>query len=99
MLFPTPVLYIGVFCLFFGNFFYLYLYLLGCAKRKQYGLVKWAVFIPWYWVLMSIAASVAFFELIFRPHYWQKTKHGLHLTGNQAVSLSYVTVEEETVSD
>ena len=32
---------------------------------------------PIYWLLMSIAAWQALYELIVRPHYWQKTRHGL----------------------
>jgi len=28
-------------------------------------------------VLMSVGAYKALWQLIFRPHYWEKTKHGL----------------------
>lgn len=78
MLFPGPILYLSAFCLIFGNFFYLYLYLLACMKRKQYHLLPWTLFIPFYWLLMSTAAFYALFELLVKPHYWQKTVHGLH---------------------
>jgi cellulose synthase/poly-beta-1,6-N-acetylglucosamine synthase-like glycosyltransferase len=84
LLFPGPILYLGVFCLIFGNFFYVYLYLLACMKRKQYHLLPWTLFIPIYWLLMSMAALYALFELLVKPHYWQKTVHGLHLKGKQA---------------
>jgi len=77
--FPWPVLYMGVFAFVFGNFLYLYLYMIGCAKRGFDGLVKYAFFVPFYWLLMSIAAWKALDELIFRPYYWAKTEHGLHL--------------------
>jgi cellulose synthase/poly-beta-1,6-N-acetylglucosamine synthase-like glycosyltransferase len=83
-LFSGPTLYMGAFCLIFGNFFYIYIYMLACMKRKQYHLLPWTLFIPVYWLLMSIAAFYALFELIVKPHYWQKTVHGLHLKGNQA---------------
>ncbi len=78
-LFPRPLLYAGAFSLIFGNFFYIYMYLLACLKRKQYYLIKWALSIPLYWAMMSIAACMAFFQLIVKPHYWEKTEHGLHL--------------------
>lgn len=78
-LFPKPLLYAGTFTLVFGNFFYIYMYLLACLRRKQYHLIKWALTIPLYWVMMSIAACMAFFQLIVKPHYWEKTEHGLHL--------------------
>src|SRR6266487_309514 len=84
VLFPGPILYLGAICLLFGNFFYIYLNLVSCMKRKQYHLLPWILFIPGYWLLMSIAAMLALFELMVKPHYWQKTVHGLHLKGKQA---------------
>ncbi|HEY6407062.1 MAG TPA: glycosyltransferase, partial [Ktedonobacteraceae bacterium] len=74
-LFPKPLLYAGAFSLIFGNFFYIYMYLLSCLRRKQYQLIKWALTIPLYWVMMSIAACMALFQLIVKPHYWEKTEH------------------------
>lgn len=82
-LFPGPLLYLGLLCLIFGNFFYIYLYLLACMRRKDYSLVFWSLFIPIYWLLMSIAGIYAFFELLVRPHYWQKTVHGFHIKGTR----------------
>ena len=78
-LFPAPILFIGVITLFLGNFFYGFIYLLGCMKREQFRLVKWMLLIPVYWFLASVAACMALYELFTRPHYWQKTVHGLHL--------------------
>ncbi len=88
LLFPGPILYLGAFCLIFGNFFYIYLNLLACMKRKQYHLLPWALFMPCYWLLMSVAALYALIELLVKPHYWQKTVHGLHLKGKHASSLT-----------
>jgi len=105
LLFPKPLLYTGAFTLIFGNFFYIYIYLLACFGRKQYGLMKWALFIPLYWVMMSIAACIGLFQLIVKPHYWEKTEHGLHL-GKKHVSpvrdfaslnASLAVVDEPTV--
>ncbi len=81
-IYPKPLLYLSVVSLVFGNFFYIYVYLLACVRRKQYRLVKWALFIPIYWMMMSVAACMALFQLIFKPHYWEKTIHGLHLRKN-----------------
>lgn len=79
ILYPRPVLYLGSACLIFGNFFYLYIHLIGCLRRKQYSLMKWALLVPVYWLLMSIAACMALVQLIIKPHYWEKTQHGFHL--------------------
>ena len=82
-LFPKPLLYLGTISLIFGNFFYYYLYLIACIRLKHYRLIKWMVFVPIYWLLMSVAAFIAFIQLIVKPHYWEKTEHGLHLRGNR----------------
>jgi cellulose synthase/poly-beta-1,6-N-acetylglucosamine synthase-like glycosyltransferase len=79
ILFPGPILYMGAFCLIFGNFFYVYIHLLGCLRRKEYALIKWVMLIPLYWVMMSMSAYIAFYQLIVKPHYWEKTQHGNHL--------------------
>jgi glycosyltransferase XagB len=36
-----------------------------------------AVLVPVYWMLQSVAAIKAIYQLIFRPHFWEKTVHGL----------------------
>ena len=98
VLFPAPVLYTGAMCLIFGNFFYMYLYLLACMRRKQYSLMPWTLLIPIYWAMISVAGFIALFELMVKPHYWQKTVHGLHLQGKQAVPQQKVVEQEETVA-
>ena len=76
--FPGPVLYMGLFSLVIGNFLYLYYYMIGCAKRKQYALIKYVYIVPLYWIAMSYAAWKALFQLMHKPHFWPKTTHGLH---------------------
>lgn len=39
--------------------------------------VRAAPTMPFYWPLSTIAAIFALFELIFRPHHWDKTRHGM----------------------
>jgi hypothetical protein len=94
-LFPMPVLYMGVICLIFGNFFYTYSHLIGCMKRKQFHLLKWTLLIPVYWAMASVAAFLAFQQLIIKPHYWEKTQHGLHL--RSAGSLPKITAVAEII--
>lgn len=48
-------------------------------KRKQYRLVRWILLIPIYWIMTSIATCMVLYQLILKPHYWEKTEHGLHL--------------------
>lgn len=78
-LFQGPVLYVGVFSLIFGNFLYLYYYMMGCMRRNLFWLIKYVYLVPLYWIGMSVAAWMALYKLIRQPHQWSKTKHGLHL--------------------
>lgn len=88
MLFPGGIYYIALIQLAIGNFLFIYSYVLGMywvidelsAERSvhfSYKLVKYALLSPIYWLLMSAAAFKAFWQLITRPSYWEKTNHGL----------------------
>lgn len=87
--FPTSILYMGVISLLFGNFIYLYNYMIGCARRGNYNLIHMAFLVPFYWIMMSFAAWKATYSLIREPFYWEKTKHGLHFK-NQPYAINYV---------
>ncbi|OGM27072.1 hypothetical protein A2962_03145 [Candidatus Woesebacteria bacterium RIFCSPLOWO2_01_FULL_39_61] len=78
-LYPAPVFYIAVTSLVFGNFIYFYNYMIGCAKRGQWNLIKFVFLVPFYWLMTSYAATIALYQLLVKPHYWEKTQHGLHL--------------------
>ncbi len=77
-LYPGLLFYVGSFLLFAGNYFSLYIQLSGAIIQREYGGVKWMLLSHLYWMLMSVAAWRAFYQLIFNPHYWEKTLHGLH---------------------
>jgi cellulose synthase/poly-beta-1,6-N-acetylglucosamine synthase-like glycosyltransferase len=79
ILYPAPVFYAGLGCLVFGNFIYVYTYLIACARRQQFDLMIFVLGVPLYWAMMSVAASIALVQLVYAPHYWEKTRHGLHL--------------------
>jgi cellulose synthase/poly-beta-1,6-N-acetylglucosamine synthase-like glycosyltransferase len=49
----------------------------ACALSNNVSHARAALTMPLYWPLASIAAWVAFFELLFRPHHWSKTTHGV----------------------
>jgi len=83
-LYPAPVFYMAAFSLVFGNFLYMYYYMIGCAKRGQYSLIKFAFIVPFYWLVMSVASWKALYEIFVKPHYWSKTKHGMHLDNAKA---------------
>lgn len=79
MIFPGFVYYAAVVCLFFGNFVFMYVNVAGSMMRGYHELVRYALFTPIYWILMSIASWRALYQLFVDPFYWEKTIHGLHL--------------------
>lgn len=82
-IFPPLVFVMGALCLFVGNFTFAYACGVAAYKRRQYDLVKAAILIPPYWLAMSLGAWKGSLQLIFRPYYWEKTKHGLSLPPGQ----------------
>ncbi|WP_409347246.1 glycosyltransferase family 2 protein [Paenibacillus sp. MBLB4367] len=86
--FPGAIYYLAAAEFFIGNFLFVFSNVAGIywviedleKKRQQvfsYRLVKYALLTPIYWVLMSIAAFKAAWQLITKPFYWEKTTHGL----------------------
>jgi hypothetical protein len=78
-LFPFPIILWGLVCLFAGNFVFIYSTLLAAYRRGYYDLVKYSLLVPFYWLLMSIGAWKGCIQLITRPNYWEKTKHGFDI--------------------
>ena len=76
-LFPGPIFYLGGLALYLGNFVFIYCSMAAVLARRSYGLLRYTLLSPLYWLLMSIAALKALGQLITRPHYWEKTQHGL----------------------
>lgn len=83
-LFPGWVLYASVFNLLVGNALMIYVSMMGAFRRRRYSLVLWALLNPVYWLMHSIASYKALWQLITRPHYWEKTTHGLSTLDHDA---------------
>jgi cellulose synthase/poly-beta-1,6-N-acetylglucosamine synthase-like glycosyltransferase len=90
ILFPPVVLYISLFNLLIGNGVMIYLGMLAGFKRRRYQLIPFALLNPFYWILHSIASYKAVWQLITKPFYWEKTRHGLsrHLETGSAASVA-----------
>ncbi len=63
--------------LFIANFIFVLLGLVSCQKRALWDLFPFALLVPFYWILISIAAVKGFWQLFVNPFYWEKTTHGL----------------------
>ena len=78
-LFPTGVYLAGLACWMAGNFAFAYQFVVISYTSPVKGMLKAALLSPIYWVMMSLAATKAFVQLIATPNFWEKTQHGLHL--------------------
>jgi cellulose synthase/poly-beta-1,6-N-acetylglucosamine synthase-like glycosyltransferase len=75
--FPVWLLWITLVNFIIGNSAMVYLSMMGPYKRGTFALILWSLLNPLYWILHSIASYKALWQLLFKPHYWEKTEHGL----------------------
>jgi cellulose synthase/poly-beta-1,6-N-acetylglucosamine synthase-like glycosyltransferase len=83
-MFPGAIFYAASVSLVLGNFLLVFLSLGAAVARGHDDLAPYALLMPLYWVLMSVATYFALIELFVRPSYWHKTEHGLHLAEEPA---------------
>jgi len=75
-LYPIPIL--CLFNLVVGNSIYIIIHLYAAIRTRKYFLIPYAIFIPLYWVLISIGCWKGTIQLITRPFYWEKTVHAIY---------------------
>jgi cellulose synthase/poly-beta-1,6-N-acetylglucosamine synthase-like glycosyltransferase len=78
-LFPAWVYYPALLCWVIGNAAVAYLSLLSVHIAEQPKLGLAALISPLYWVMMSVAAYKAAWQLVREPSLWEKTTHGMSL--------------------
>ncbi len=76
-LFPDALLAVSLLLLLAGNGMLIYFHMLAAWQRGRPKLVFFAPLLPLYYLLMSVAAWKGVLQLIRKPHYWEKTEHGL----------------------
>ena len=64
-----------------GNFFFVAIHVIACLRAGVPRMIPYALLTPFYWVLISLAAWKGFFQLFWKPFYWEKTQHGLDAKG------------------
>ena len=77
MLFPPILLFLALFNLLAGNGAFIYLTMLAPIHRRWLDLIPFSLTVFGYWVLMSIAAYKALYQLLRDPFFWEKTHHGV----------------------
>ena len=73
--FPLHVFAVAASCLFLGNFLLLYGCAAACAEKGFPKIIKYTPLLPLYWQVMGFSAWKGTLQLIWKPHYWEKTQH------------------------
>lgn len=87
-LFEGWIYYVGVLCLVFGNFLYIYASMISAREFGSPALVFAAMLSPIYWAMMSVAAIKASVQLLHAPSFWEKTVHGLDVAHTRPEPVS-----------
>jgi glycosyltransferase XagB len=77
VLFPHALLYLCLFNLLAGNGAFTYLIMLAPIRRGWLNLIPYSFSLFAYWILISVAAYKALWQLARNPFFWEKTEHGL----------------------
>jgi cellulose synthase/poly-beta-1,6-N-acetylglucosamine synthase-like glycosyltransferase len=77
VIFPQSLLLLCLFNLLAGNGAFTYLIMLAPIRRGWLGFIPYSFTLFGYWVLISVAAYKALFQLFRDPFFWEKTPHGL----------------------
>lgn len=85
--FPPLALEATLYVMIFGISMFVITSAISSGIRYGWRLACYALLVPAYWFMHSIAAWRAAYQAIFDPHRWEKTPHGL--------TEDYVTGEDE----
>ncbi len=72
---PEGLQYLNIFALIAGNFCFIACATVAPLKRGWRDLSLFGLTAPLYWLLTSLAAYKALWQIVFRPYYWEKTNH------------------------
>jgi glycosyltransferase XagB len=71
-----------------GYMAFILLGLVGLSRRRLLGCAWALMLVPVYWILLSIAAWRALFQLVRDPYRWEKTEHGLARSSRLAQQIT-----------
>ncbi|MGE0686168.1 MAG: glycosyltransferase [Dehalococcoidia bacterium] len=92
-LYQGPIYWIALFCMTIGTMTYVYVNMAAVMKRELYTIQLTVMLfsIP-YGLLLGIAAWKALYQLIVKPHFWEKTNHGLDTSETEGMEEIGATV-------
>ena len=74
---PQWLLITGLIDMVVGNLLMIVMTALAAERRYGWRIAAFSVFNPVYWCLHATAAWRALYQLVRKPHMWEKTPHGL----------------------
>ena len=74
---PPAIYYPSLVSMILGNSATVYMTLIAIREDDRPELFWPALIVPFYWVLMGIAAVKGTWQLLRNPSYWEKTAHGI----------------------
>jgi cellulose synthase/poly-beta-1,6-N-acetylglucosamine synthase-like glycosyltransferase len=77
--YPEWLLHTSLLVTVIGNVVGIYAHMAVMARSPRPHLTWACLVLPLYWLLISLAATKAAWQLVTRPSYWEKTTHGLHV--------------------
>ena len=80
-LYPPYVYYPSLLSLLLWNFILFYTGAYVCVRHGLADLARYALLVPFYWVILSVGACVGLISLVRNPFYWDKTEHGVSVNG------------------
>ena len=89
---PSTLLFMARANLIVGNAIVIIINMIGLFPRKNYNLIPYVLFSPVYWMLQSAAAYKGLWQLMTKPYYWEKTKHGI---SKQALVSRTVSIPDD----
>jgi cellulose synthase/poly-beta-1,6-N-acetylglucosamine synthase-like glycosyltransferase len=91
LLFSNWIVSTSLFNLICGNLIHILLYMSPVFTKKKYSTIFTALSMPIYWILISFGAWRGLIQLITKPHYWEKTMHGLTKNKDTDFLSKYIT--------
>lgn len=70
------IINISIFLFFYGKLLQVLQAIITMIKKEYSNMILTSFLFSFYWILHSIASYKALWQLIRRPHFWEKTDHG-----------------------
>jgi cellulose synthase/poly-beta-1,6-N-acetylglucosamine synthase-like glycosyltransferase len=74
-LYPGILMHLTLFNLLAGNMALIYMFMIAPLQRRWYHATSYALAMPLYWLMQSVAGYMALKQFFTNPFYWEKTTH------------------------